>query len=263
VENFRWRNLKRKHIEAWVAAKANTPHAANNLLKVLHMILEHAVEVDMIASNPASRVRKFKTRSDGFHTWAEEEVARYEAYHALGSKARLALALLLTGQRRGDVVRMGWQHISGDAIVVRQEKTGTALLIPLDIDPSLPEALALVPKTNMTFLVTRFGAPFTPRGFTTWFRKECDEAGLPKRCSAHGLRKLVATRLSNAGCPEDMIKAITGHRSSSEVARYTKARDQKRLAESAVSTLKRARAISTESEQKFVQPPHPVGQNGR
>jgi integrase len=59
----------------------------------------------------------------------------------------------------------------------------------------------------------------------------------------------VATRLSNAGCSEDEIKAITGHRSSSEVARYTKARDQKRQAENAAAKLKKARAVSTESEQ--------------
>lgn len=113
----------------------------------------------------------------------------------------------------------------------------------------LPEGVsALVPKTNMTFLTTKFGAPFTSAGFGNWFRERCDEAELPQ-CSAHGLRKLVATRLANIGCSEEEIKAITAHKSSSEVARYTKARDQKRLAESATSKLKQARASSTESEQ--------------
>jgi hypothetical protein len=41
------------------------------------------------------------------------------SHGAVGSKARLALALLLTGQRRSDVVRMGWQHLSGSAIAVK------------------------------------------------------------------------------------------------------------------------------------------------
>ena len=122
------------------------------------------------------------------------------------------------------------------------------MLIPLDIDGSLPQALALVPRTNLTFLITKQGAPFTSAGFGNWFRQRCDEAGLPQ-CSAHGLRKLAATRLANAGCSEREIMAITGHKSSSEVARYTKARNQERLAESATAKLKRARAISTESEQ--------------
>jgi Phage integrase family len=37
------------------------------------------------------------------------------------------------------------------------------------------------------------------------------------QCSAHGLRKAAATRLANAGCSSDQIRAITGHRSLSEV----------------------------------------------
>jgi Phage integrase family len=143
------------------------------------------------------------------------------------------------------------QHIVGDAIAVKQEKTGTPLLIPLDIDPSLPESLASVPKTNMTFLVTKFGAPFTPGGFSNWFGAKCDEAGLQRQCTAHGLRKLVATRLADMACSEEEIKAITGHKSASEVARYTKARDQKRLAESAVGRLRKARATSTQGERKL------------
>ena len=112
-------------------------------------------------------------------------------------------------------------------IAVRQEKTGASLLIP--IAPELAEALALVPRTNMTFLLTERGAPFTAAGFGNWFRDRCDEAGLPQ-CSAHGLRKLAATQLANAGCSEREIMAITGHKSVSEVSRYVKAADQDRLA---------------------------------
>jgi integrase len=90
---------------------------------------------------------------------------------------------------------------------------------------------------NLTFLLTEFGKPFTSAGFGNWFRDQCDKAGLPQ-CSAHGLRKLAATRLANAGCSTDQIKAITGHKSLSEVARYTKAADQTRLARQAMSMLR-------------------------
>jgi integrase len=254
------RLLKREHVAAMIAAKADTPHAANTLLKVLHMLFEHAVAINMLDANPAANVAKFRTESDGFHTWTEDEVARFEAHHPVGSKARLALALLLLGQRRGDTVRMGWQHIEDDAIAVQQEKTGARLLIPLHLSPSLREALASVSKTSLTFLVTPSGAPYAPPGFTHWFRKQCNAAGLPQ-CSAHGLRKLVATRLANAGCSEEEIKAITGHKSPSEVARYTKARDQKRLGQAAADKLRKALAISTEGEHEIVQHAHLAGQN--
>jgi integrase len=202
------RLLKREHIAAIISARLATPHAANNLLKTLHTLFEHAIAINMITSNPATDVRKFRIQTDGFRAWTESDVAQFVAHHPVGTRARLALALLLTGQRRSDIVRMGWQHISDGAIAVKQVKTGVPLLIPLDIDPLLPEALQSAPKTNMTFLVAKSGAPISPRGFTSWFRLKCNDAGLPE-CSAHGLRKLVATRLANIGCSEDEIKAIT------------------------------------------------------
>jgi hypothetical protein len=84
------------------------------------------------------------------------------------------------------------------------------------------------------------GAPFTAAGFGNWFRKQCNLAGL-RQCSAHGLRKLMVTRLAEAGCSTEQIKAITGHRSASEVARYTRAADQRRLARQAMSLLRAER----------------------
>ena len=92
--------------------------------------------------------------------------------------------------------------------------------------------------------MTERGAPFTAAGFGNWFRDRCDEAGL-SQCSAHGLCKLMATRLAEAGCSTEHIKAITGHRSMSEVARYTRAADQQRLAWQAMSMLR------AEQEQKL------------
>jgi integrase len=230
--------LEHSHVAGIIVAKGNTPEAANNLLKVLRHLLDHAVATGMIRSNPAAGVKKFRTEGDGFHTWTEDEVARFVVHHPIGSRAHLALALLLyTGQRRSDVVRMGWQHARGNKIAVRQEKTNTPLLIP--IVPALADALEVVPRTNLTFLLTSGGAPFTPAGFGNYFRDCCDETGL-SHCSAHGLRKLAATRLANAGCSEREIMAITGHRSLSEVSRYTKGADQARLSEQAVSKVMRA-----------------------
>jgi integrase len=87
--------------------------------------------------------------------------------------------------------------------------------------------------------MTEKGAPFTPAGFGNWFRDQCNAAGLP-HCSSHGLRKAAATRLANAGCSTDQIKAMTGHKSLSEVARYTRAADQQRLAGEALRIQLRA-----------------------
>jgi integrase len=64
------------------------------------------------------------------------------------------------------------------------------------------------------------------------------------QCSAHGLRKAATTRLANAGCSSDQIKAVTGHRSLAEVGHYTRAADQRRLARQALD-----KQLGAESEQ--------------
>jgi integrase len=230
------RLLGRGHIKDLIGSKSNTPEAANNFLKIIRVLLAHAVDVGMIDSNPAIGIRGCPTKGDGFHTWSEDEISQFQNCHPIGTRAGLALALLLhTAQRRADVVRMGWQHVQGNNIAVRQEKTGTSLLIP--ISDQMAVALTALPRTNMTFVTTEHGKPFSPAGFGNWFKDCCREAGLP-HCSAHGLRKAAATRLANAGCSAEMIKAITGHRTLTEVSRYTRAANQQRLAKMAMETLR-------------------------
>jgi len=223
-----------------IGAKANAPEAANNLLKVLRLLFNYAVKIEMIPSNPAIGIERYPTQNpDGIHTWTENEAKQFLARHSLGSKAHLAMQLMLClGQRRSDAVRMGWQHIRADKITIRQEKTNTLLVIP--IHPDLEQALAATSRTNLTFLVTKHGKPFSVAGFGNWFRERGYEAGLPQ-CSSHGLRKLAATRLAQAGCSEREIMAVTGHKSVSEVSRYTKAVDESRFAEQATVKLTTAR----------------------
>jgi integrase len=116
---------------------------------------------------------------------------------------------------------------------VRQEKTGGALRIPMHTD--LLAILDATPSSHLTFLATAYGKPFTAAGFGAWFRKRCDEAGLSKDCSFHGLRKAACRRLAEAGCSANEIAAISGHASLREVERYTKAADQERMARNALA----------------------------
>jgi integrase len=239
--------LQREHILKLMAARAERPDSANGLRKVLRAMMKHAVDVGMRADDPTRDVRAVRVKSDGFHSWADEEISQFEARHSVGSKARLALALLLyTGQRRSDVVRMGRQHLRDGVLQVRQVKTGAELQIP--VHASLAEIISEAPADNLTFLTTQFGKPFTAPGFGNWFRERCNEAGL-SHCSAHGLRKAAARRLAEAGCTEHEIGSITGHASLREIVRYTKAADQKRLARAAIDKM------SAKQEQKLSNPP--------
>ncbi|MCC5963785.1 MAG: tyrosine-type recombinase/integrase [Rhodobacteraceae bacterium] len=231
--------FRRRHAKRILEDMADRPEAANSLLKRLKVLMAYAVEMELIESNPLVGLRGFKSRGEGFHTWTEDEIAAFETHHRIGSKARLAMTLMLcTGQRRSDAVRMGWQHVNGNLIFVRQQKTNTSLQIPLH--PDLEAVLAHTPKTNLTFLLTEYGKPFSPAGFGNWMRKMCDAAGLPA-CTSHGLRKACARRLAEAGCSNQEIKAITGHATEAEVARYTKAADQVQMAQNAIARMNNAR----------------------
>src|SRR5262245_17045928 len=96
-----------------------------NWLKALRALMTFAKARDWITVDPTQGVRLAKLRSDGHYTWSEDDIATYQAKHPLGSEARLALELFVnTAQRRGDVIRMGRQHIRDGVMGVRQEKTG-------------------------------------------------------------------------------------------------------------------------------------------
>ncbi|MCW5729275.1 MAG: tyrosine-type recombinase/integrase [Alphaproteobacteria bacterium] len=92
-----------------------------------------------------------------------------------------------------------------------------------------------MPGENLTLLVTEYGRPYTAAGFGARFREWCDEAGLPARRGAHGLRKAAARRLAEAGASVHEIMAVTGHRTLGEIERYTRAADRRRLAEQAIA----------------------------
>ena len=210
------------------------PHAARSWLMTLRSLCDFAVKRRWLRTNPAANVKVASIKSDGFHTWTDDEIALFEAHHPIGPKPRLALALLIyTAQRRSDVVRMGRQHIRNGEIAVKQEKTGKPLAIP--VHPHLQAVLDATPSEHLTFLVTATGKPYGGNHFSESFREWCDAAGLPKHCSAHGLRKAACRRLAEAGCSANEIAAISGHESLDEVARYTKAADQARLARNAIT----------------------------
>jgi integrase len=232
--------LTREHMQRIVNAKAATPFAQRNFLNTLRAMFKWASAEGRIPDNPTLGVTREKAKSTGYKTWTEDHIARFEATHPIGSKARLAFGLLLyTGQRRSDVVRMGRQHIHDNVLIIDQGKTegGEEAHLEIPVHPKLREIIDATPTVGVkTFLVTHFGKPYTAPGFGNWIRELCDAAGCLD-VSAHGLRKATARRLAEIGCSANQIASITGHASLSEVQRYTKAADRKRMAREAMAKL--------------------------
>jgi len=235
--------IEPRHLRIRRDAKMGTPAAANTMIKVLRQVFKYAVRYDLLSHNPAEQVEYLKTNSDGYHSWTLAEIEKYEQTHAVGTTARLALALALyTGQRRSDLVQFGRQHVQNYGgvgwLVFTQHKGRNQHPVRLEI-PMIHELEKIISATetgDLTFMVNGYGKPFTSAGFGNRFRAWCDKAGLT-HCSVHGLRKAAAKRLAEMGCTEFEIMAITGHQTSKEVTRYTKGASQRTRAESALQKM--------------------------
>jgi integrase len=232
--------VRSRHVELWLEEQSG-PGAAASLLKALRRLFPWLVKHGLMKVDPSAGLAPPAQRSREIHSWTETEIETYRRRHAPGSRPRLALELLLnTGQRRGDVIRMGWQHVRPDPerprgrlICIVQQKTGILVEIPMMRD--LATALDTLPKGNLTFLMNG-DRPFTSSAFGYQFGKWCTEAGLVG-VSPHGLRKACGARLAEAGCTPHQIAKILGHSDLRHVALYTKGADALRLARDAIDKL--------------------------
>lgn len=241
MEKCPLRSLNAAKVKAIRDDKAGLPGAANNRLKYLSAMFGWGVEAGHLQANPVREVRRIKRATEGFHTWSVEEVAKFEAHWPIGSKPRLALALLLfLGVRRGDVVRLAPEMVKDGVLSFVPAKTRYRR-VALSHKPVLPELAAIIaasPVGRETFLETSFGKPFTAPGFSNWFRAQCDAAGLTE-CSAHGLRKAGATIAAENGATVHALMALYDWQNVAQATPYTAAADRKRLAAEAAPLLAR------------------------
>lgn len=233
--------VDRRAIKKLRDRRSDKTEAANARLKAIRQVFTYAVDEEYLDASPADVVAYLESDNpDGWHTWTIEEIIEFAQRHPIGTKARLALSLLLfTGQRKSDVATFGRQQVRDGVLKFVQIKNRARKPVHMEV-PILPELQAVIDATphsnNLTYLVTQFGHPFTRNGFGNWFRRRCDEAGLPQ-CSAHGLRKAGAVIAAEAGATEHQLMAIFGWKTMKQAALYTKKANQKAMAGKAMHLL--------------------------
>jgi integrase len=216
---------------------AERPGMANLTLAVLSKVMVYAIKAKVRRDNPFAGIERYRLGT--YHTWTEPEIAQFERRWEIGTRERLAFALLLyTGQRGGDVCRMARCDIIDGRIRVVQDKARKGevreLLIP--IHPALAKALKAGPVVGLHHLITDTrGKPYT--SMTDLIEAAARKAGLPDRCVAHRLRKAACRRLAEAGATAKQIAAISGHKTLALVQLYTEHADQAKLADSAMAKL--------------------------
>jgi integrase len=198
--------------------------AANSRVKAIRAVLNYAKEdfTDLVDRNWARDVSLFASDGEGHHTWTIDEIEQFERHFPVGTKARLALALLLyAGQRRGDIVRLGEQMRRDGMLVFTQEKNRYRKPVKAYV-PIVAEFQRILDASqtgDLVYLVSERATPFKKESFGNWFRDRCREAGLAG-CSPHGLRKACVVRMIELDCSPFQIMAVTGHRTMKEIERY-------------------------------------------
>ena len=216
---------------------ATRPGMANLTRAALSKVMAYAIATDVRKDNPFAGLPRYRLGT--LHTWTDQEIAAFEQRWPLGTRERLAFSLLLyTGQRGGDVCRMVRSDIVDGRIRVVQDKArkGTTNELMIPIHPALARALKAGPVVGMHHLITDSrGKPLS--ALTDLIEAAVRKAGLPDRCVAHGLRKAALRRLAECGATTKQIAAVSGHRSLTEIERYTARADQAALADFAIAKL--------------------------
>ncbi|MFK4718907.1 site-specific recombinase XerD [Bradyrhizobium niftali] len=211
--NLPYEAFRTEDVERSRDKRSATPGAADKLVKYLRSLFKWAVRKKHAKTNPAIGVEKIN-ETEGWHTWTHSEVEKYRKHHEIGSKARLALEIMLNiGARRSDACRIGRQHeVDGYLEFVAwkgRNRARTRKTIVARFTAELKLALSSTPTGDLTYLVNDLGRPFTIASFGNRMREWCDAAGLPQ-CSSHGLRKASAVGMAESGARAPELCALFG-----------------------------------------------------
>jgi integrase len=230
-------DITRKTIISGRERRAATPAQARNFLDAMRGLFRWALDANMVDTDPTVGVKNpARVKGDGFPAWTEDDVERYEKTWPIGTRQRVWLDVLIyTGLRRGDAVRIGRQHVNDGVAVLKTEKSRFTTEVTIPILPVLAATLKAGPCGDLAFICGEKRQPLTKESFGNVFREACTKAGVEK--SAHGVRKIGATRAANAGATVAELEAIFGWHGGGMASLYTRTADRRRLSKGAISKL--------------------------
>jgi integrase len=226
--------------------RAATPAQARNFLDAMRSLFKWAKDAKHVAVDPTNGVRNPKRKKGpGFPIWTEDDATAYDNRWPIGTKERVWRdVLFFTGLRRGDAVRLGRQHVRDGIATLRTEKSQGGITVSLPMLPILQRTLDAGPTGDLAFICGKSGKPLTKESFGNAFKDACKAAGLHNR-SAHGCRKIAATRAAEAGATVAQLNAIFAWKGMAMASLYTEAADRKRLALEAMAKVQGVNETAT------------------
>lgn len=230
-------HLKRKHVKALLAERADTPHAAAHLLRVIRKLVGVGLDQEWIENDPTYRL-KYRPAYKGWKAWPDDMLDKFEAFWPIGTTPRLVYSLALYfGHRRSDVSKVRPADIEESCHNVVQQKTGKALTLP--IHPNLADVLAAINDLSARPFVamTAWGKPFSPKGLTVRMRVWTKAAGLPEGYTLHGLRKTLGKALAEHEATTRQLMDVLGHDNIAHAELYSREAEQRKMAAAGMEKL--------------------------
>jgi hypothetical protein len=196
-----------KVIQQEKATGAAKPWETNARLRFVSLVFAWGRRQGLVASNPAERFVKLKTRPRSI-VWEPEEIALFLKDGTPSMRVAVALGLY-TLQREGDLLQLPWSSVAGGRFQVRQSKTGK--LVGAELHPVLRKVLEATPKKHILVLVSEATAlPYKADFFRHIFAYDRMRLGLRSQLQFRDLRRTGAVTLARFGVTPQRIAALAG-----------------------------------------------------
>ena len=231
---------RRDAVQLLDKVRERAPITANRLQGVLVRMLNFASERGIIEFSPLVGMRKTKetARSRVLGKWKKEEndfteIKNFWAGMDLENTeidiyrlTKLALkAILLTGQRPGEVTNMKWGHIRGAwwEIPAEARKNNEENRVPICsmMEAVLEQAKIYSSDSEYVFRSTHTeGRPITVRALTRAIARHSKEMGIEEAFTSHDLRRTVRTGLAKVEVSDIVAEKVLGHKLQGLLAVY-------------------------------------------
>ena len=223
--------IRRIDVERWFDAYSRTtPGGANKALEILGQIMNAALAaghvgtapVKGVAKNPRPKLTRFLSAEEieRLHRVLDRLVGERPSRRQQADVIRL---LLLTGCRKGEILKLRWAEVDGDRLNLAHTKTGPRRVW---LSQAAQDILARQPRVASRYVFPSPRHPDKPLSHTLClWRRAREEAGLDD-VRLHDLRHTVASQAVARGVPLSTVARMLGHADPTMTLRYAHVGDR-------------------------------------
>ena len=223
--------IRRPLVEQWFDVHSRTaPEGANKALQLFRQIMNAAVATGLIAANPAQSIKR-NPRPKLTRFLSAEEIGRLhrtldrlvDERSSRQQQADIIRLLLLTGCRKGEILKLKWSEVDGDVLRLADTKTG-----PRTVWLSRASSAIVLrqPRAGSAYVFPSPANPARARSDTPrlWDRAR-KEAGI-EDVRMHDLRHTVASQAVARGVALSTVARMLGHSDPKMTLRYAHVSDR-------------------------------------